>query len=47
MEFEAKIQESIGNITGNQGDLPAGLAKQAEFNVRNTVEDAKDLAGLG
>lgn len=45
-EFEGKTQESIGNVTGNRGDLIAGKAKQAEAKVRNTVEDVKDMAGL-
>jgi uncharacterized protein YjbJ (UPF0337 family) len=46
-EFEGKTQESIGNVTGNQGDRLAGKAKQAEANVRNAVEDVKDKAGKG
>ena len=45
-EFEGKTQESIGNVTGNQGDRLAGKAKQGEANVRNTVEDIKDKAGM-
>jgi uncharacterized protein YjbJ (UPF0337 family) len=44
--FEGKTQESIGDVTGNQGDRLAGKAKQAEANVRNAVEDAKDKAGM-
>ena len=46
-DFEGKTQESIGNVTGNQGDRLAGKAKQAEAKVRNTVEDIKDKAGMG
>jgi uncharacterized protein YjbJ (UPF0337 family) len=46
-EFEGKTQESIGNVTGNQGDRLAGKAKQAEAKVRNAVEDVKDKAGVG
>jgi uncharacterized protein YjbJ (UPF0337 family) len=46
-QFEGKTQESIGNVTGNQGDRLAGKAKQAEAKVRNTVEDVKDKAGMG
>ncbi|CAK6699855.1 CsbD family protein [Synechococcus sp. CBW1107] len=46
-DFEGKTQESIGNITGNQGDRLAGKAKQAEAKVRNAVEDVKDKAGMG
>lgn len=45
-EFEGKTQESIDNVTGNQGDRLAGKAKQAEANVRGTVEDVKDKAGM-
>lgn len=46
-EFEGKTQESIGNVTGNQGDRLAGKAKQAEAKVRGAVEDVKDKAGMG
>ncbi|MCT0224374.1 CsbD family protein [Synechococcus sp. CS-1328] len=46
-DFEGKTQESIGNVTGNQGDRLAGKAKQAEAKVRNAVEDVKDKAGMG
>jgi uncharacterized protein YjbJ (UPF0337 family) len=46
-QFEGKTQESIGKVTGNQGDRLAGKAKQAEAQVRNTVEDVKDKAGMG
>jgi len=46
-EFEGKTQESIGKVTGNQGDRLAGKGKQAEAKVRNTVEDIKDKAGMG
>lgn len=45
-EFEGKTQESIGNVTGNQGDRLAGKAKQAEANVRSAVEDVKEKAGM-
>lgn len=46
-EFEGKTQESIGNVTGNQGDRLAGKVKQAEGKVRSAVEDVKDKAGMG
>jgi len=46
-QFEGKTQESIGKVTGNQGDRLAGKGKQAEAKVRNTVEDVKDKAGMG
>jgi uncharacterized protein YjbJ (UPF0337 family) len=46
-DLEGKTQESIGNVTGNQGDRLAGKQKQAEAKVRNTVEDVKEMAGKG
>jgi uncharacterized protein YjbJ (UPF0337 family) len=46
-EFEGKTQESIGNVTGNQGDLLAGKGKQVEAKIRNKVEDVKEKAGMG
>ena len=46
-EFEGKTQESIGNVTGNQGDRLAGKQKQVEAKIRNTIEDVKDKAGMG
>jgi uncharacterized protein YjbJ (UPF0337 family) len=46
-EFEGKTQESIGNVTGNQGDRLAGKKKQVEAKIQNTVEDIKEKAGMG
>ena len=46
-EFEGKTQESIGNVTGNQGDRLAGKGKQVEAKIRNGVEDVKEKAGMG
>ncbi len=46
-EFEGKTQESIGNVTGNQGDRLAGKEKQVEAKIRNTIEDVKEKAGMG
>jgi uncharacterized protein YjbJ (UPF0337 family) len=46
-EFEGKTQESIGNVTGNQGDRLAGKQKQVEAKIRNTIEDVKNKAGMG
>jgi uncharacterized protein YjbJ (UPF0337 family) len=46
-EFEGKTQESIGNVTGNQGDRLAGKKKQVEAKIQNTVEDVKEKAGMG
>lgn len=39
---EGKVQETVGEITGNQKDQIEGKAKQAEAQVRNSVEDVKD-----
>ncbi|MBE9136654.1 CsbD family protein [Nodosilinea sp. LEGE 07088] len=41
-DIEGKIQEGAGKLTGNQEAQAKGKAKQAEADVRNTVEDAKD-----
>ncbi|MFM7439983.1 MAG: CsbD family protein [Snowella sp.] len=40
--IEGKLQESVGNITGDPQDQAEGKAKQAEAKVRHTVEDVKD-----
>lgn len=37
-----KVQEAVGNITGNRGDQAAGKAKQAESGVRHAVEDLRN-----
>ncbi|AFZ03814.1 CsbD family protein [Calothrix sp. PCC 6303] len=39
---EGKAQEAVGNVTGDPEDKAEGKAKQAESQVRHTVEDAKD-----
>jgi uncharacterized protein YjbJ (UPF0337 family) len=39
---EGKIQETIGDLTGNNKDKLQGNAKQAEANIRNAAEDVKD-----
>jgi uncharacterized protein YjbJ (UPF0337 family) len=46
-EFEGKTQESIGNVTGNQGDRLAGKEKQVEAKIQNKLEDIKEKAGMG
>ncbi|MFO0016892.1 MAG: CsbD family protein [Synechococcaceae cyanobacterium] len=46
-DVEGKTQESIGEVTGNQGDRLAGKAKQSEAKVHNPVEDVKDKAVRG
>ncbi|MCF4967795.1 CsbD family protein [Nostoc sp. CMAA1605] len=40
--IEGKVQEAIGNITGNPQDQAEGQAKQAESQVRHTIENIKD-----
>ncbi|MEH2413510.1 CsbD family protein [Nostoc sp.] len=40
--IEGKIQEVVGEITGNPQDKAAGQAKQAEAQVDHTVENIKD-----
>lgn len=39
---EGKIQEAVGNVTGDPKAKAEGQAKQAESNVRHGVEDVKD-----
>jgi uncharacterized protein YjbJ (UPF0337 family) len=40
--IEGKIQEGIGEVTGDPQQKAEGKAKQAESKVRHTVEDVKD-----
>ncbi|MBG1241195.1 CsbD family protein [Nostoc sp. NZL] len=40
--IEGKIQEVVGEITGNPQDKSEGQAKQAEAQVTHTVENIKD-----
>ncbi|MEH2377078.1 CsbD family protein [Nostoc sp.] len=40
--IEGKIQEVVGEITGNPQDKAEGQAKQAEAQVSHTVENIKD-----
>jgi uncharacterized protein YjbJ (UPF0337 family) len=39
---EGKIQEAMGEVTGDPEQEAAGKAKQAEAKVRHGVEDVKD-----
>jgi uncharacterized protein YjbJ (UPF0337 family) len=39
---EGKIQESVGELTGNTKDQVEGKAKQVEAKVRHAAEDVKD-----
>jgi uncharacterized protein YjbJ (UPF0337 family) len=40
--IEGKVQEAVGDITGDPKDQAAGKAKQAEAAVQHAVEDVKD-----
>lgn len=40
--IEGKVQEVVGEITGNPQDKAEGQAKQAEAKVTHTVENIKD-----
>ncbi|CAC5340099.1 MULTISPECIES: CsbD family protein [Planktothrix] len=37
-----KVQEAVGNVTGDPKDQAEGKEKQAEAKVMHTVEDVKD-----
>jgi uncharacterized protein YjbJ (UPF0337 family) len=40
--IEGKVQEGVGEVTGDPQDKAAGKAKQAEAKVRHGAEDVKD-----
>jgi uncharacterized protein YjbJ (UPF0337 family) len=40
--IEGKLQEIVGEVTGNPGDKAEGKAKQAEAQVTHTTENIKD-----
>lgn len=40
--IEGKIQEVVGDLTGNPKDQAEGKEKQAEATVRHTIENVKD-----
>lgn len=40
--IEGKIQEGIGDISGDPKVQAEGQAKQAQAKVEHTIEDAKD-----
>jgi len=40
--IEGKIQEVIGEVTGNPADKAEGKAKQAEAKITHTTENIKD-----
>ncbi len=40
--IEGKVQEAIGNLTGDPKDQLEGKEKQAEAKVRHIIENVKD-----
>ncbi len=40
--IEGKVQEAVGNVTGDPKAQVEGKEKQAEAKVRHTIEDVKD-----
>jgi len=40
--IEGKIQEVVGEVTGNPNDKAEGKAKQAEAQVMHAAENIKD-----
>jgi uncharacterized protein YjbJ (UPF0337 family) len=40
--IEGKVQEALGDLTGDPKDQAEGKAKQAEAKARHIVEDVKD-----
>ncbi|WP_103668651.1 CsbD family protein [Pseudanabaena sp. BC1403] len=41
---EGKVQEAVGDMTGDTKNQLEGKAKQAEAKVRHAAEDVKDEA---
>jgi uncharacterized protein YjbJ (UPF0337 family) len=39
---EGKVQDAVGNLTGDTKDQAEGKAKQAEAKARHAAEDVKD-----
>ncbi len=40
--IEGKVQEAIGEVTGDPEDKAEGQAKQAEAEIEHSVENVKD-----
>ena len=40
--IEGKVQEAVGDLTGDTQAQAEGRGKQVEASVRHTVEDLKD-----
>ncbi|MBD2426415.1 CsbD family protein [Phormidium sp. FACHB-1136] len=41
---EGKIEEAVGDLTGNHEAQAKGKAKQVEAKLENAIEDVKDEA---
>lgn len=42
--IEGKVQEAVGELTGNPQDQAEGKAKQVEARVKHTQENLKEKA---
>lgn len=42
--IEGKIEEAVGDLTGDSSKQAEGQAKQVEANIRNAEEDVKEKA---
>ncbi|MEI6441808.1 MAG: CsbD family protein [Nostocales cyanobacterium ELA583] len=42
--IQGKVQEAVGDITGDPKTQAEGKQKQAEAKIRHSVEDVKDQA---
>lgn len=42
--IEGKVQEAVGEITGNPKDRAEGKEKQSEAELQHSVENVKDKA---
>ncbi|MGL4879722.1 MAG: CsbD family protein [Waterburya sp.] len=40
--IEGKVQEAVGEVTGNPQDKAEGQDKQADAQVQHSIENAKD-----
>lgn len=40
--IEGKVQEIVGDLTGDPKDQAEGKEKQAEATIRHTIENVKD-----
>ncbi|MGL6344198.1 MAG: CsbD family protein [Waterburya sp.] len=40
--IQGKVQEAVGDVTGNPQDKAEGQDKQADAQVQHSIENAKD-----